>query len=185
MIKFEEGERIYLIKRRHPIVLRMKTSPFAFILSIITLLILLLLFFFSPSWPKGLIKLFPSIENYNLRYLLLFFLSISLLFFWNLLWFAILDYYLNCYLVTNQRIIQVEMKGLFNFAYSSIFYDKIQDMTVTIKGFLPAIFRFGDIQIQTAGELGRFVLQQISDPEIVKQVILEAQRDYLQRKLKP
>jgi hypothetical protein len=46
---------------------------------------------------------------------------------------------------------------------------------------LPTIFHFGNLHIQTAGEFREFVMRQISDPEIVKQVIFEAQRDYLKQ----
>ena len=65
---------------------------------------------------------------------------------------------------------------------SSLTLDKIQDITVSIKGLFPAIFHFGDITIQTAGERGQFTFYQIPDPDIVKQVIFEAQTDYLKSK---
>jgi hypothetical protein len=60
--------------------------------------------------------------------------------------------------------------------------DKIQDMTAKIKGFLPSFFHFGDLRIQTAGEKGEFILDQIEDPELVKQVIFEAKFDYQKAK---
>ncbi len=71
------------------------------------------------------------------------------------------------------------MKSLFNVTYSSIFHDKIQDIIISVKGFLAAFFDFGDIQIETAGAFKQFIFRDIPDPEIIKQVILEAKRDYL------
>lgn len=72
------------------------------------------------------------------------------------------------------------MRGFFNLSFSSLFYDKIQDITISVTGFWASFFRFGNIQIETAGAFKQFVFNQIQDPEIVKQVILEAKKDYLE-----
>jgi hypothetical protein len=56
-------------------------------------------------------------------------------------------------------------------------------MTASIKGFLPSLFHFGDLRIQTAAEKGEFILEKIEDPEIVKQVIFEAKIDYQKMKI--
>jgi uncharacterized membrane protein YdbT with pleckstrin-like domain len=79
--------------------------------------------------------------------------------------------------ITNRRIIEVKLNGFFNMQYSSIELDKIQDMRVQIKGFLPSFFNFGDLRVETASEKGEFILDQIGEPEITKQVIFEAKID--------
>ncbi len=76
----------------------------------------------------------------------------------------------------------MELKGLFNVSLSSVSLDRIQDLTIYIKGILPSLFRFGDLHIQTAGGFREFIFQQVGEPEILKQVIIEAHRDY-QREL--
>jgi uncharacterized membrane protein YdbT with pleckstrin-like domain len=86
-------------------------------------------------------------------------------------------------MITNQRIIETKLIGLFNVYDSSIELDKIQDMTVKINGLLPSLFRFGDLTIETAAEKGEFVLDQIEDPELVKQIIFEAKLDYQKTKI--
>jgi len=184
MIQLNPGERIYLLKRRHRVVLFSELSPIIFFFVLILISIFSLFFIKKISWPEFLLKYFPEVSNFNLRFLILFFLSIFLSILWVLIFLIVTDYFLDCWVVTNQRTIHIELAGLFNLTYSSVFHDKIQDITVTIKGFLPAIFHFGDIQIETAGEFRQFIFQQIPDPEIVKQVILEAQRDYLIEKKK-
>lgn len=55
-------------------------------------------------------------------------------------------------------------------------------MRAQIKGFLSAIFHFGDLIVQTAAEKGEFIMDQIEDPEIVKQIIFEAKIDYQKTK---
>lgn len=182
MIQLNPGERIYLIKRRHRIVLMSELSPLIFISFLIIIGIFALFFIPKISWPQFLIKYFPQVSNLNLRFLFLFFLSLSLSIIWVISFLFVTDYLLDFWVVTNQRTINVELTGLFHLTYSSVFHDKIQDITVSIQGFLPALFHFGDIQIETAGEFRQFIFRQIPDPEIVKQVILEAQRDYLKGK---
>ena len=73
------------------------------------------------------------------------------------------------------------MKSLFNVSFSTIFHDKIQDIVVSVKGFLPSFFRFGDIQIETAGGFKQFIFHQIPEPGIIKQVILETKMDFLKQ----
>ncbi len=184
MIPLNPGERVYLIKRRHRIVLISEISPLFLFFLLLIIGILIVAFCQKISWPEIFVKYFPSVSVLNLRFLILFFLSICLSILWIIIFFIITDYYLDCWVVTNQRTVHVELTGLFNLTYSSVFHDKIQDITVQIKGFFPALFHFGDIQIETAGEFRQFIFQQIPDPEIVKQVILEAQRDYLIEKKK-
>ena len=179
MLQLNPGERIYLVKRRHRVVLMSELAPLISIFFLISLGMLALIFISKISWPVFLVRYFPEISKYNLRFLLLFFLSLVLSILWIAIFLIVTDYYLTCWVVTNQRTIDVELLGLFNLTYSSVFHDKIQDITVSIKGFLPAVFRFGDIQIETAGEFRQFIFRQIPDPEIVKQVIFEAQKDYL------
>jgi len=181
MITLEPQERIHLLKRRHPIVLRFRIFP---IISLLVLFLFLFLFFLSHkiSWPKIFLDSFPQLSTLKLNFIFAFFFSLALPVFWCLIFFEITKYYLTYWIITNQRIIEARLIGLFNVQYSSIELDKIQDMTVKIKGLLPSIYHFGDLRIQTAAEKGEFVLDQIEDPELVKQVIFEAKIDYQKTK---
>ena len=50
--------------------------------------------------------------------------------------------------------------------------DRIQDITVEIRGFMGTFLVYGNIQIETAGETRRIRLNTIPNPEVVKQKIL-------------
>lgn len=181
MIKLNPGEKIYLIKRRHRVVLMKEIFPQVLIF-FLTIFGMVILFFISfPSWPEILVRYFPSLSNFNLKYILLFFLSIFLSILWIVIFLTFTNYYLDYWIITNQRTIHTELRSLFSRISSSVFHDKIQDITIDVHGILPTIFHFGNLHIQTAGEFREFVMRQISDPEIVKQVIFEAQRDYLKQ----
>ncbi len=177
MIILQQNEKIYLVKRKHEIILKLLIFPF--LLLFIVFLFLMLYFFFSEiSWPKLFIEKFPEISKFKLNFIISFIFSLSLPVLWTLIFFIITKYYLTYWVVTNQRIIEVKLVGFFNVQYSSIELDKIQDITIRIKGLLPFLLRFGDLRIQTASEKGEFVFDQVGDPEIVKQVIYEAKIDY-------
>lgn len=178
MLKLNPDERIHLIKRRHLILLKLQLLPFVLI-ALLILFAIFILFFKEITWPQFLIEKFPQLLEFNLKFILIFFLSLLLPILWTMIFLIITYYYLTYWVVTNQRTIYVKLTGLFNLSYASVSHDRIQDIVISIKGILPSIFRFGNLQIQTAGEMGQFVFDSIPEPEIVKQVIFEAQRDYL------
>ncbi len=177
MITLRENEKIYLIKRRHPLILRLELLPGVFIFFVTLVLIAILLFVRLPSLPEWLIKFAPSLLKFEIRELLLFSLSLFLLILWQAIWLVITNYYLDSWIVTNKRTIHTELRGLFSRIVSSVPHDRIQDITIDIHGILPTVLHFGDLHIQTAGEFREFIFRQIPDPYKTKEVIFEARRE--------
>jgi uncharacterized membrane protein YdbT with pleckstrin-like domain len=173
MIILRTNEKIYTIYRRHRAVLIIQLSLAAIFFLVIILPMIFLFFASIPPAPEWLVEIMPEVSNLNLRYLFLFFLSLLLPILWQTTFLVVVEYYLDCWILTNERIISAESLGLFNRKESSIAYDKIQDITVEIKGILPAFFHFGDLSIETASELGKFTFKQIPCPEKVKEVIMD------------
>lgn len=87
-----------------------------------------------------------------------------------------IDYYFDIWIITSERIINVEQKGMFTRKASELRYAKIQDVTTEVMGFLPSVFNYGDVRVQTAGEVNEFVFRTISDPYRVKNLIMELQK---------
>jgi hypothetical protein len=181
MTNLEPGERIYLLKRRHQIVLILQIL-FGLILCGVIFFLILFFSFYKISWPQILIENYPNILNYKANFILAFLLSLILPILWISIFFTITQYYLTYWVVTNQRILEAKLVSFFNIQYSSIELDKIQDLKTTIKGFLPSLFDFGDLRIQTASEKGEFILDQIGEAELTKQIIFEAKMDYQKQK---
>lgn len=92
---------------------------------------------------------------------------------WLFAWIEYTDYYLDVWIVTNERILNTEQKGLFDRVASELHLISIQDVTSEINGLLRTFLDFGDVHIQTAGERARFEFKDIPDPEGVKQKILQ------------
>jgi len=59
---------------------------------------------------------------------------------------------------------------------SELRFSKIQDITTEVTGFLPTVINFGDVKVQTAGEVSEFLFRTVSDPYSVKNIIMELQK---------
>lgn len=78
------------------------------------------------------------------------------------------DYWLDVWIVTNERIINSEQHGLFNRVVSEVHLNQIQDITSEQKGFLNTFLTFGNVYAQTAAERERFTFKNIDNPDTVK-----------------
>ncbi len=87
------------------------------------------------------------------------------------------DYYLDAWIITDDRILNVEQHGLFSRTISELDLAKIQDVTSEVKGVIPSIFNYGQVFIQTAGETERFIFEQIPKPHDVRKTILQIVED--------
>lgn len=103
---------------------------------------------------------------------ILFFYALWLLLMWITFFVRWTDYYLDVWIVTDKKIIDAQLIRLFNRRVVSARLDRIQDITVTIKGIFPMFLGYGDLHIQTAGEAEDIVIQYASRPENIKEKIL-------------
>ncbi len=87
------------------------------------------------------------------------------------------DYYLDTWVVTTERIINIEQKGLFARVISTLHLNQVQDVTAETKGFLNTFLTYGNVYIQTAGTRERFNFKTIDDPETVKHIIMKLVED--------
>jgi len=82
-------------------------------------------------------------------------------------------YYLNIQIVTNLRIVDIDQTGLFNRRISELHIDKIEDVTSEEKGPFATIFQYGNVYVQTAGTVERFVFERVPNPERIEKIILD------------
>ncbi len=178
MIQLRENEEIRKIKRRHPIALLMEI--FFLALFFLAGIIAATFIFFTPfSLPEILTEHFPILLSIQIRFLILYFISIALLILWQIGFLLFANYYLDCWIITNERTIHTELKSIFNRHLASVPHNTIQDITVNVVGFFPTFLKYGDLQIQTAGKFQEFIFKQIPEPYQTKEIIFKAQREYL------
>lgn len=121
--------------------------------------------------------LFDDFSEQTLLNLTAFIRSLFLTFLW-LLFFAVwIDYYFDVWIVTSERIINIEQKGLFNRVVSELELEKIQDVTTDVRGIIPTFLNYGHLLIQTAGERERFIFRNVPDPYKIKDAIMKLQNE--------
>lgn len=157
----EEKEHLIIFLRRHWVNLFIQLFPF---LAVIIILCAAFLSFSFLLEPKSL----APIE----RHLIQFAAAIFSLFLWAFIFIVFIDYYLDVWVVTNKRIVNIEQKGLFRREISELRLENVQDLTTEISGVIPTFFDFGDLYVQTAGKRERFLFKGIPHPERVRDVIL-------------
>lgn len=151
MIHLAEGEKVLYEARRHWYVLFVE-SFFTAILFLIPWAVFFGLDVFDVSLSGG-------------EGTLLFFVSTLWLFItWMIFMVIWTNYYLDVWLVTNKRVIDIEQHGLFSRDLSEFRLDRIQDVTIEVKGIVPTLLHFGDIHVQTAGEGREFTIKGIPHP---------------------
>ncbi|MEW5907856.1 MAG: PH domain-containing protein [Patescibacteria group bacterium] len=159
ILTLDQDEKIIFQKRKYWFIL------LAEVIMLSLLFILPLLFYFS----------LPFQINNNL--FLIFFLIWSL-FLWVILFIIWTDYYLDLFILTNKRVVDIEQKGLFNREISTLSLNCIQDITIETKGIIATLLNFGNIYIQTAGERERFIIKGIFHPEKTKEDVRLALEQY-------
>ncbi|MBP7006323.1 PH domain-containing protein [Patescibacteria group bacterium] len=155
-------EKMVYFLRRHPI-----TLSGVFLGYLLVLLLPILSGSFLASTRPDLIQdpiIFPVIVLGG---------SLFFLFCWLFLFQVFLDYYLDVWVVTNQRILNITQTGLFHRQVSELRLYRVQDATASLNGFWNTFFNYGAIEIQTAGEHARFVFEDISHPQDVAKKIMQ------------
>lgn len=84
------------------------------------------------------------------------------------LWFLYNNY---LYILTNQRLIIMEQMSLFTRRLNESELDKIQNVTVEVKGIMKTMLNFGNIKITTAGVDPVMSLQNVENPYEIQQTI--------------
>lgn len=92
---------------------------------------------------------------------------------WIIFFFEWTDYYLDVWVITNERIFDVEQKGMFNRHISVFRLEQVQDVTVEVEGLLATFLKYGNVHIHTAGEATNFIIKDAADPLHIKKIIME------------
>jgi len=127
---------------------------------------------------NALIMSFPSLLDSELGYpLIVLFSSFYFLFFWLFSFFSFIDYYLDIWIISNKRIIDVDQRGFFSRVISEQKIVNMQDVTSESHGVFPTIFKFGEVHVQTAGAKSRFIFEEVPNPDKIRDMIIKLADD--------
>ncbi len=82
------------------------------------------------------------------------------------------EFHLDLWIVTNDRLLDIEQKTLFHRTIAEVDLYQIQDASSEIKGIFPTIFNYGNIVLQTAGPLPKFLFRSVANPNYLREEIL-------------
>lgn len=162
LIHMKPGEKVIYSLRRHPII---------FIGDVLLILVLVtaplgIYFVIGSMWPELLTG--PVSEPVLVLTASAYYFLVWLFFLMNFV-----DYYLDLWIVTNDRVLNVEQHGLFSRTIAELDLANVQDVTSEVKGVIAFVFGYGNVYIQTAAEKERFVFEQVHDPEEIRKNMLE------------
>ncbi len=149
-IQLREGEEVVAIVRRFPFTNWVQFG-IAFILVVLPFFLLYPLF----RWGQIGIVIFAVLLFIGVLY------SIRVFVVW----------YFDSFIITNQRIIDIDQRGFFSRTVAQAQLHKIQDAAYTKRGIWQTILRYGNIYIQTAGAEMRLEMMSIYRPERVQELI--------------
>ena len=90
---------------------------------------------------------------------------------WSFFWQFWTTYYMDIWVVTNRRIIDIDYQRLFDRNIAMLKLDRIQDVTTHVQGIIGTLLKYGSVHVQTAGSDKEFVIDQISNPEALRDAI--------------
>lgn len=95
-----------------------------------------------------------------------------------------IDYWLDVWIVTDQRVVNIEQKGLFSRHVSELHFHMVQDVTSKVQGVIPTLLNYGDVEVQTAAEKTRFLFRRVPDPYAIKAMLVQRQRQVYEESIK-
>lgn len=158
----EEGEWAIMITRKHWLAL---VSPFAW--GILAALIFIVFFRLALESGERSFGVFNNDAMSAFEVLVVMYAAFFSFGAW-------LIRYFNGIILTNKHIIDISQKAFFARSVSTLALGNIEDVNIDKNGFLATIFDYGDLKIQTAGELPNFELKKVADPERVQRLIMDA-----------
>ncbi len=150
-----EDEPILLLLRQHPIV--------NLGWMILALVMIVIPFFVAPFVPVGL---FPA-AFHTIAWLGWYTITFGFILENFLIWFF------NIYIITDERVIDVDFYNLLFKKISEAKIENIEDITSSNAGFLQSILDYGQVRVQTSAEIPQIEFENVPHPSKVAKFLSE------------
>lgn len=85
-------------------------------------------------------------------------------------WF---DWHWDRYIVSDQRVIDIDQNGLFHREVHETSLAHVQEVYYEVKGILATLLNYGNVQVLTGGPSGDLVFENVAEPKEVQRIILQ------------
>ncbi|KKU45834.1 MAG: hypothetical protein UX64_C0021G0006 [Microgenomates group bacterium GW2011_GWC2_46_7] len=82
-----------------------------------------------------------------------------------------MGWFFNIYLITDERVVDVDFLNIFFRKISTAKIQDIQDVNVTSSGAMETFFGYGNVFIQTAAEVSQFEFLAVPKPDVVGKIL--------------
>lgn len=134
-----------------------------------------------------LIKYLPLINMLPDNYRLVLTLGYLLLAYYLVLT-SLIKWFYSVYIITDERIIDVDFLSLIYKKVSDIKIDRIQEISYHMSGLIEAFFNYGSIKIQTASEQPSVEFEYVPRPQevvtLINQLLLEEELEKVQGRVR-
>ena len=161
VIKQKQYEKIVHLLRRDIITF----VPYVFFLVLLLGVELGVYFLLKSLFPD----LFLKNISLAILYVCAFIYTLSV---WLFFYTAFVNYFLDMWIITNDRIVDIRQMGLFSRTIAELDLFRVQDVTSEAHGIFATMFDFGNVFIQTAGETERFVFYNVPEPHKIREAII-------------
>jgi uncharacterized membrane protein YdbT with pleckstrin-like domain len=155
----EDNEQIVLLLRQHPIVN-------------VRWIVVTILGIFAPI----ILNYFPLLaslpKNYQFMVVLGWYLLVT-----SYALQGFLYWFFNVYIVTTERVVDVDFYNLIYKKVSDADLGKIQDVSYNQGGVLRTLLNYGDVNVQTAGELPNFDFEAVPHPDRVAKILQDLRQE--------
>lgn len=94
----------------------------------------------------------------------------------------------NVFLITDERMIDIDFVSLINKQIDYAQLDKIQDVSVHTGGVLHSVVDIGSVFVQTAGEVPEFVFDNVAHPsrvaQLLDELVQEEQQEFMEGRVR-
>jgi len=101
--------------------------------------------------------------------------GVVLLLSWLFLYIKFIDYYLDIWILTSERIVQIKQRSLFNRQITELDLSTVQDVQSKVQGLIATFLGYGTIFVQTAGTTELLEFRYIPKPYEVEKHIIDRQ----------
>lgn len=173
----QEDEEIIILGRRHPVTNLGWLAIFCFAI------------FIPMIWRE--FPFFQVLSDLTIT-------KITILWYLALIFYAIQNFLLwfyNVYIVTNQRLVDVDFTGLLSKTVNVSELNNVEDVNYSQNGLMDSLFNMGDVIVQTAseqktpdasGELSAFTFESIPNPDkaslVISKLVRNEEEEYLDRR---
>ncbi len=157
-----DDEEVLFVFRKHPVVMR-KGLIIAMAAWLIGPVYTLALTYLRPNNYPSIVFFFGSLVASILLGVLVF-----------MPWY--ISWYFSVFIVTDQRLMQITQKGLFNRSVVDMGLGQIQMVNYQVAGLQETLLGFGTITMQTF--VGDLVIHDIHHPAKIQKKLLEILRDH-------